>query len=166
MNEEINIKSATFFTALWQCGLAVIFMAIVLFMLGHVAIHNSGIWAIGAGSLAASTYMVFVTPHQPPARFFQLFCSYLICILIGLIGHSILTNIHSFLWSDLITAFAVGLALFIMSSLRLRHSCAAGVSVMLVLELQNYYPVLIIFISVLLLGLLHTCFKSKMKDLV
>jgi hypothetical protein len=166
MKKKTSIKCNNIVQVIWQCTVGALFMAIALFTLGHLSVYHSGIWAIGAGSLASSTYLIFVTPHRAPARFTQLFFSYFICIFLGIVGHIILLNFHTFFWLDLITAAAVGLAIFIMSLFKLKHSCATGISVMLVLEMHNYYPIVAIFASVLLLGIIHECLKFKMKDLL
>jgi len=162
----VTLKTVKKSRALGQCLLGVLFMSVVLFALGQVATHNSAAWAIGAGSLASSTYLVFVTPQQPHSYFFQIFMSYVVCAVIGVSGNLLLIDITNFFWKDIIAAFAVGLSLFTMSRLGLRHSCAAGISVMLALELHDQYPVIVILTSVLLLSAIHTCFKSKLRDLV
>lgn len=166
MNKGINLKNVKRSQAIGQCFIGFLFMSIVLFALGKVTPHDSALWAIGAGSLASSTYLVFVTPKQPHSDFFQMFFSYLICAIIGVTGNLILINVNSLFWKDVIAAFAVGLSLFTMSRAELRHSCAAGISVMLALELRNEYPVIVILALVLLLSAIRACLKSKLRDLI
>jgi CBS-domain-containing membrane protein len=163
---EKRLKTVKRSRAIGQCLLGVLFMSVVLFALGKVTPHDSAVWAIGAGSLASSTYLVFVTPQQPHSCFFQIVMSYLVCAVIGVTGNLILIDVANFFLKDIIAAFAVGLSLFTMSRLGLRHSCAAGISVMLALELHDQYPVIVILASVLLLSAIHASLKSKLQDLV
>jgi uncharacterized membrane protein YjjB (DUF3815 family) len=168
---KVHLKDASFFRYIGQCGIGVIFMSIALFALESVAYRSSAIWAIGAGSLASSTYMVFVRPHQPQTATFQMLYSYLICTVIGVLGHVVLVYFdvsfysYHFWWSDFVAALAVGIAIFMMARFRLQHSCAVGVSVMIVLDLYNYYLIGVIWLSVLCLTILHAFLKSKMRDL-
>lgn len=159
----------------FQLSAAVLFMWAVLHILDHVATSRI-LWAAGASSLASTTYIVFCLPRSASAAFSRLFPAYLVAILIGLLMRYLVTQVCFFLpyckigipymtVFEIAAAFSVGLSLLVMILLSIQHPPAAGLSVVMVLDVHNFPVVMTILSASLLLGLIRTFFYRYLHDL-
>ena len=159
-----------------QPGLAVIYVAFILFVLNIINQQITLLWAIGVGALSSSCYIIFVTPTSPVARPKRIIGGYFIGTFCGLVMHVILTKLylltfetsqisHSHLfWIS--AAITVGLSMFMMIALNVAHPPAIGVSLVLVLNLQDYTTLILIFLSACLLALIRWLLRNWLINLV
>jgi len=157
---EVIKKSGFYKHLIWQTLFAMVFMFAVLFALDHVVV-SSLIWAAGASSLASTAFCVFGSPHTRVAYPIRIFGGYVIGMIsgealrlllhvscLGLIVCQPNVPIHVM---ELAAAISVGLALIVMVLLKLEHPPAAGFAIVLVLDIREWYALLIILIAAFLL---------------
>ena len=159
-----------------QALCAVVYIAFVLFCLSITDSGSPLLWAIGAGALSSSCYIVFVTPHSAVACSRRIIGGYFIGIVTGLIMHIILTrlymlavDVNNFHTSQVFwvsAAVTVGLAMTIMVLFGMEHPPAVGVSLVLVLHLNEYDTLLIILAAAILLATLRWLLRRWLIDLV
>jgi CBS-domain-containing membrane protein len=158
-----------------QTLLAIVYVAVMIFLLTLVSSPSSTLWAIGAGALASSTYIVFVTPHAANAEPRRIISGYFVSLLIGSVMRVILlkvniqivhiSDIHSshIFWT--ISAVTVGITILLMIMLHSEHPPAVGVSMVLVLHLENYAVLGVILLGAGLLALIGYMLKRWLIDL-
>src|ERR1041385_4914037 len=87
-------------------------------------------------------------------------------IIMSIFSHpESLFGTHMFLLVEALSALSVGFCLVLMSFLDLGHPPAAGMALILVLEMRQYKILMIIFVAVLFLVLLQILLKKYLRDL-
>lgn len=84
---HVTQKPCTPWNYIWQPLIIFIFLVAILniFLLAE---HTSNIaWAVGAGSLASSAYLVFAKPSAVAAHPLRLIVAYVLAIVCGLLTH-------------------------------------------------------------------------------
>ena len=150
-----------------QASAALVFMWLVLIGLDAIAASKI-IWAAGASSLASSTYIVFCTPKAVSAKpqkimggyLIAMFCGEGIRLLANLSEHS---SIHIF---EIAAAVSLGLAFLLMVLLKAEHPPAAGLAVVMVLDIRNLMALGIILFAVIILLLIRIIFRHQLCDLI
>lgn len=153
-----------------QTAFAMVFIFCVLISLDHVA-ANQLIWAAGTGSLASSSYCVFCTPDSLVAQPKRIIGGYIIGMFSGESMRLLLLFAHlsaHFGANGIVFAAvaSVGLALILMVLLRLEHPPAAGLAVVLVIDVQSYAPVLVILAAAIVLACIRSLMRNKLMPLV
>lgn len=162
---------------LWQPLIAVIYVGCVLIALSSSASSNL-LWAIGAGALSSSCYIVFVTPSSITAQSRRIIGGYVVGIVSGMVVHIILVAIkhnltagHSHIslndhlfWAS--AAVTVGVAMVLMVIINAEHPPAVGVSLVLVLDIQHYMIIVIILAAAVALAILKKIFEPWLINLV
>ena len=153
---------------------AIIFMAIVLFFMSLDSTSQI-LWAVGSGSLASSIFIVFTIPNSISAQPRRVLGGYLIAILVGVLIHFLLGNIFNLVSQHFIlentkvfwvsSAIAIGLVMVLMVILDCQHPPAAGISIVLVLNIQEYYTLAVIGLSVIFLMLIKHVFRNYLINL-
>jgi CBS-domain-containing membrane protein len=154
--------------------LAMIFVFIVLLTLSQVAISPL-LWAVGGSSLASSAFIVFGRPSSPSAQPWRVICGYAIGIIVGFGVRALFKPIHVFhvdFLSDprffmlaLSAAIAVGVTFLFMILLNIKHPPAAGIALVLVINLQDYNVLYVIFLAAVVLALLRQGLNKFLCDL-
>ena len=161
----------------WQPLIAVIYVAGVLIALSGSAGSNL-LWAIGAGALSSSSYIVFVTPKSITAQSRRIIGGYIVGIVAGMVVHIVLVavkqnllldhspvalNNHLF-WAS--AAVTVGIAMILMVIINAEHPPAVGISLVLVLDIQHYMIIVIILAAAIVLAVLKKIFEPWLINLV
>ncbi len=144
------------------------------FVIGHILmLIDVKSNAAAVASLGASTFIVFTMPEAQVSRPRFLIGGYFIGILIGTIFYFIMQHLLSY---DLhiphesllamVTAVAVGSAIFMMVILDFEHPPAAGVTLGLVANAWSLKVIIVIFIGILLLTGIKTILKPMLKNLL
>jgi CBS domain-containing membrane protein len=163
---------------IFQMGAAVLFVMLVLVALDSIS-ASQVVWAVGAGSLASSAYLVFAMPSAYPSKAHRVIFGYVVGIVAGEIIRGLVTllmakNGHTHMLfaisSDanmywLSGAFAVGLSMWLMVLLGVEHPPAAGFSLVFVIEMKHYSAIFVILGLAVLLGLIRYLFRRVLKDL-
>lgn len=159
---------------IWQPLVAIIFVIFILFFMNHFA-NSDVLWAVGAGSLSSSSYIVFGKPSCAAAQPKKIIGGYLVGILTGFSLRIITMQFHDFECMllgtphfhliALVAAVSVGLSLFFMALLKLEHPPAAGMALVLVIDMRDYNEILIVVIAAMLLALIHRLFSRRLVDL-
>lgn len=160
---------------IWQPLLAVIYIALVLWILSHID-GSEIIWAIGAGSLSSSSCIVFSNPHGKTASSKNLIVGYIIGVIVGVLVHLALTKglplfaSHMLLYNSkafwVLASVAVGIAMVAMILCDCLHPPAVGMSLILVLDIQHYAIIGVILIAAFILALIRHVLDPYLKDLV
>lgn len=174
MNTKLSSKRRPWPNLIWQPILAVIFICVVLFVMNNLA-RTTLLWAVGAGALSSSSFIVFGKPSLRSAMPLKIIGGYMVGIFCGVILHLLYIQFHIFEAGFIQTsnyhvlgmfaALATGLCLFFMSLLRVEHPPAAGMALVLVIDLQDYDIVLVVIVAALVLGLLRQLLCKKLVDL-
>ncbi len=159
-----------------QCLGAMLFMLMVLFSLNTV-LADDLIWAAGASTLASSAYIVFGSPKAAVAKPYRMLTGYAIAIVCGYLLQLIANDfchgsylcshpehkIHVF---EAAAALSVGLSFLLMFILRASHPPAAGLAVVMVLDISNPAAIAVICGGALLLVIIRWLFAKKLRPLV
>ena len=132
---------------IWQPLLALVFIACVLILLCHF--HTTDlIWALGAGSLSSTAYIVFASPKSNAAKPRNIVGGYCIAVLCGaavqlVIVHFGFLDIHRLqesvqCFAIFYSAVVVGLVIFLMSVFQFDHPPAAGLSLVVVIDMRSF----------------------------
>lgn len=166
-----------FWNLIWQVALAVGFMTLVLLVLGYFA-QSPIIWAVGAGALAASSFLVFAAPKSPVSRPSHIVCGYAIGMFTGLLLHYVLTQLYGILLHHetmfvhdknifwIAASLALGLSIILMVIFDKTHPPAVGMSIVLVLDIRHYFIILVLFGCAVILALLRYGLRHHLKNLV
>lgn len=176
MAREIKDRfQSAWFNYIWQPLTAVVFMSIVLFILNALA-TSSILWAVGAGALASSCFVVFGQPFSSNAFPHRIIGGYFIGIGMGGLMRIISEQLYLFQKDFLVSphfqtmgilaAVTVGLALFFMTLFRLQHPPATGMALVLVLDVRDYKTMFVVFFAATALALLRIVLKKQLIDLV
>lgn len=159
---------------LWQPLLASIIVAMVLWGFSSQSTTNL-VWALGAGAISSTVYIAFGAPSCNAARMRNIIGGYLVAILCGTVIQNILTyfgflnlphlNSSLELFGVLNAAMVVGLVLLLMSLLQCEHPPAAGLSLVVVIDMRSYKILLIIMAYVCLIAAIKWLLRSYLKDL-
>ena len=158
---------------------AIAYVMVVLLVL-DLSARSYLIWAVGASSLASSAYLVFALPFGHASAAKRIAGGYVVAIICGVLvricamwffrfqGHSahIVVDISSdehMYW--LIGAVAVGLSMFFMVIFDFEHPPAAGLSLALVIEMHEYFTIMVILGLALLLSVIKITFKRVLRNL-
>lgn len=146
-----------------------------ILMLFYLHARSAILSAVGAGSLASSAYIVFGKPSNLTARFSHILTSYVVAICVGvffrfvvemqLLSHLHFFNEYRYYLDSVIAAVAVVFTLLITLKLHMDHPPAAGVTLVLVLDVQDYQTLIIILFSVIMLSFLSFALRRWMCDL-
>ena len=165
-----------FWNLIWQVALAVVFMTLVLLVLGYFA-QSPIIWAVGAGALAASSFLVFAAPKSPVSRPGHIIWGYAIGMLTGLFLHYVLTQLYGILLHHetmfahhknifwVAASLALGLSIILMVIFDKTHPPAVGMSIVLVLDIRHYFIILVLFACANMLALLRYGLSNHLKNL-
>ncbi len=155
---------------------AVVFMFLVLFSLDHVRASNV-IWAAGASTLASSSFSLFCRPTSPIVRHIRIIGGYVVAMLSGhamrllagvfchVVQNCHLLHVHTLVF-EISATLSVGIALFLMALLRLSHPPAAGLAVVMVLDIGNPYAMLVILSGAVTLCIIHAVFNKQLRNLI
>ncbi len=159
---------------LWQPAIAIIFMLIVLYVLNLMA-TSPILWAVGSGSLASSCFLIFGQPSSSSSSPRRVVGGYLIGIVVGLLVSVVMSKFvvlgSNFLQTQnlyavgLCAATAVGLSLIVMALLDLEHPPSAGMTLVLVVDVRDYYVVAVVFVAAIVLALLKIALRKWLRDL-
>lgn len=160
-----------------QACAAIVFIWLVLFSLGHIAASQI-IWAAGASTLASSSYIVFCIPKAMVAKPQKIIGAYIIGMLCGE-GMRQLANLacktlstcqmggseylHVF---NAAAGFSVGISLLFMVLFKLEHPPAAGLAVVMVLDIRNLEALIVILSAAIILSLIRIVFNRVLCDLI
>lgn len=176
LNNDIDSKPI-WFNFIWQPLAAIVFLWLILYCLDQLAV-STVLWAIGAGSLASSCYILFGRPSSAAAAPKNIIGGYLIGMLIG--GVLRLITLYSFPSMSgsmggfttelmgimgLLAAIAVGVSMLLMMILGFEHPPAAGMTLVLVLDVRDIYVIIIVIASALVLSLLRILLRHHLRDL-
>ena len=159
----------------FQGLVAVVFMWLVLAGLDKVA-RSTIIWAAGASSLASSSYIVFCAPGSIVARPLKIIGGYVIAVVVGecmrllaLVFCHVIPSCHvgvPFMHVfEVAAALSVGIALLLMILFKSEHPPAAGLAVVMVLDIRNYYALSIILFAACVLAFIRYLFRNKLCNL-
>ena len=161
---------------LLQCLSATAFMWLILMGLDQV-VSSQLIWAAGASTLASSAFIVFVLPDAIVAKPFKIIGSYLIAMGCGAAIRGLAMAVcaifpqctagipHSHLF-EIAAAVAVGLSLLVMVLCRSEHPPAAGLAVVMVLDIRTPIALVIILAGAIILAMIRFIFRRKLLNLV
>ena len=160
---------------IWQPLMAMLFSGSVLYFLSLFK-TAALTWAVGGGAMASSSYIVFGTPSAVTARARNIIGGFLIAIVCGLLvqymieslggGCEQLLHCHAIHYPVFFSAIVVGVVLVLMSVLNCQHPPAAGLSLILVIDLKDTLVLYVIVIGALLLAALSSILKPYLKDLL
>jgi CBS domain-containing membrane protein len=159
----------------WQPLCASVFIAVFIYILKLA--HSSNLaWALGAGAMSSTAYIVFGSPSKKPAQFKSVMGGYLLAMACGFFIQIILQIfIHYTSFApasvclacvSLFSALVVGLTLFVMALFDCEHPPAAGLAMMLVIDLRGIEVLLIILLSALLISIIRLILRNRLKDLL
>ncbi|OGO94481.1 MAG: hypothetical protein A3F41_05835 [Coxiella sp. RIFCSPHIGHO2_12_FULL_44_14] len=156
---------------------ATVFMWLVLIGLDRV-LNSQILWAVGASTLASSAFIVFVTPKAVVAAPYKIIVSYLIALLcavmVRLATSSLCTafslctvggvpGVHVF---EVAAAISLGISILLMVLLRSEHPPAAGLAVVMVLEIHNAEALAVILVSAVILAAIRLVFRNRLINLI
>ena len=150
---------------LWQCGLATLSILAIMLSL-DIILHTAIITSLGA-----TTFIIFAMPKSKSARFRPLIGGYLVGTSTGALC-SLLAKPTPWLQGDHLVSsliagsIAVGMAIFLMVVTNTEHPPAAGIALSLVLNPWDYYTLLFIVGSIILLALVKKLLGNTLIDLV
>ena len=160
---------------IWQPLLASIFIIAVLYVFSF-ARATDFTWAIGAGALASSSYLVFGMPSSRSAKYFNILGGYLVAIVCSVVVQYLERSLDvwcadvlhcaTFTVSLVVSSIVVGLVLFVMAFFRCQHPPAAGLALTLVIDSRNTDILFFVLLSAALLSLVSLLLKKHLRDLV
>lgn len=159
---------------IWQPCSAMVFVCMVLVCFNFVATTDL-LWAVGAGALTSSAFLVFGVPSSPTGKPIKIIGGYIIGIACGLIVRLALlsfftltkftTDMPHFRLLGIMAAITVGISLLIMTLFKVDHPPAAGMSLVLVIDIQQYDVLGIIFSAAIILACLRMLLANYLYDL-
>lgn len=145
------------------------FLAAVLTIFLFADRASDVVWAVGAGSLASSAYIVFSKPSAVSSHPLRLIVAYVVAIVCGMathyIGNIILSLTNQFFWVAFLGAFAVLITLWLMLWLHVEHPPAVGMALVFVIDLRDYRTSIIVLGAITVLVILKTALQPWMRDL-
>lgn len=119
--------------------------------------QNDIIWAIGVGSLASSSCIVFGKPRLKAAHPLSIVLTYSIAMIVGVSFHFIALLCPP-IYLNLFSALAVVTTFFVLAWKRLAHPPALGIALVLVLRFSDYLTPLVILFCVAILLVMRDVF--------
>lgn len=151
-------------------------MAFVLMTMSFTTGHSQLLWAVGAGSIASTSFIIFTIPQSVSARSSRIVGGYAIAIIVGLLIHYALMGFFSlltthFVMSDprifwMTASVSVGISMILMVLFDCQHPPAAGIALVLVLDIHGFGMLFIIMFAALALSLIKLIFNDKLINLV
>jgi len=156
-----------------QALLITVFMSCVLvgLMYGRGA-AMSILTAIGATSVASSTFVVFAVPSSPVSLPHRVIGGYVIGILAGICWHFVVLSwSHFFGTSDFVMqciagGLAAGTAMFVMGLLDFQHPPTMGLALGLVMDSWDDRTLIVVIVAVLAMCLIKWLLRRWLLDLV
>ena len=159
----------------WQSISAAIFMWLVLLIIDWVA-QSQILWAVAAASIGASTFSVFVLPRSHQSNPFRIVGAYVVAVILGegmryvtyyfytAVSYSapMIPYTHIFEIGAAISFFITLLALV---ALNVEHPPAAGLSLMLVLDIRDWILVGVVLVAIIILAVIKLIFYAALRDL-
>jgi len=174
MKYRFQLKEHIWPNLIWQPLVAVIFLSIILIFMNHFT-QSSILWAVGTGALASSCFIVFGKPSSAHSMPHKIIGGYIIGILSGVIFHLIAVHFQTagfhllgnedFQMLGITAALSAGFCLVLMSVLKLEHPPAAGMALVLTIELQDYSDILIVLIAAIILASIRWFLRRRLVDL-
>lgn len=172
---ENGLKSASWKHYCLQPLLAVIIMTIVLYVFNSIATTDI-LWAVGAGALASTCATVFIMPDCGPAQPVKIIGGYTVGLLVGELVRLLLMTVHQFAGSfmldqhyqllGVLASITIGFSIAFMALFKVEHPPAAGLSIVLVLDLRDYKSMIVIFTAALVLAALQKLLRNQLRRLV
>ena len=151
----------------FQCGLATVTILIILALLS--VNKNTAIIA----SLGATAFIAFGMPNSRSSGTRRLLGGYAVGMIVGGLFSFVAVGLYAgrFLWIEDLSyvvfgAFAVGVAILVMTITNTEHPPAAGIALGLVLNDWNYGTIIVIASAILIMAIAKRLLKSRMTDLV
>lgn len=171
LNQKIQ---RTWPNILWQPLLASVYVAAVL--ITFILIRADTIlWAIGSGALASSAYNVFGMPSKQASQIKNILGGYLIAATVSSLCHvvaeyshitlSITTGAGNLAVSLIVFALVVGAVLVLMAIFSCEHPPAAGLALVLAIDMKQFSLLLVVLALVLILCAIRYLLASRLKDL-
>ena len=169
----MNNKQPGWRQAVIQISLAMAFLWISLVILWYSA-STQILWAVGAGSLASTAYIVCMRPHGITAEPKCIIGSYLVAVACGQLMQFLTEslNVASFQLTffeltllSIAAMVAVGTFLFLSKLLRLEHPPAAGIVLIIVLDEPDYGAVAAIVGCVIVIAIIRKLFVKRLYNL-
>ena len=165
-----------YFHLLVQGLLAMVFMFLLLFFLDLVR-AGTLIWAAGASTLASTAFMVFGTPNADSAKPHRIIIGYAIAIFCGhfirlmanyFCSGSSFCHIPEYVMHvhEVAAILSLALAFFLMVMLRSSHPPAAGLAVVMVLDISNLKAMIVIGVAAVILTVVMLLFRKSLKPLI
>ena len=148
-------------------SLAIALIALKLFF------SNDIMWIAGTASIGSSIYLVYVQPSSVSAQARNMLLCYLFAFVIGPLFHLLLNvllalPLMSVLHEGipyLVGVVAFSFIIFVSYRLATPHPPAAGMALLLTLDVDQFWPVLILFLLVLFLAGSRYILRNKLVDL-
>lgn len=159
----------------WQVMAAGITMAVILFWLKPF-MHDHSMWAAGAASIGSSIYLVYAQPKCLSSQPVSMLLCYLLAFVIGLLLHWLVgvlialpptqlsLFIHDYLYG-IMGFIALIVVLLVSILLRIPHPPAAGMALILTLDIDGAHAVAALFVGVLFLTACRIVFRKKLVNL-
>lgn len=156
-----------------QTTMAVCFIFMVLIGFNYVS-SSTLLWAIGSGALSSTAFIVFSHPMTKSAEPKQIIMGYVIGLLSGLFVSLVMhlsdrfagiTYDSGFYLYAMEAACSVGITLLIMNFFHVNHPPAAGIALVLVIDINSYNSLAVIALAVLFLSAVHHFLRGRMIDL-
>ncbi|PIZ03626.1 MAG: hypothetical protein COY58_08420 [Gammaproteobacteria bacterium CG_4_10_14_0_8_um_filter_38_16] len=161
-----NRKAAVVANYIWQP--AIIFLFVILNLFYHTA-KSDVLWAVGAGSLASSAFIIFSKPSSVSAHPLRLIVAYVVAILCGMLLHVmgglLLYSGYGFVWISFLASVSVVVCLFLMMGLKIEHPPAVGMALVFVIDLKDYRTSILIIAAITVLVLLKLLLNRQLSDL-
>lgn len=116
---------------------------------------------VAISSLAATTFIVFATPKENSAKTKNIIGGHLVCLLCGVFFY-LSVPLPYYIQYPLVVAVAI----FLMAGLDLEHPPAAGSALAVVMHEVGVREFMFILAGAVILGLLHSLLREKLRDLV
>jgi len=152
---------------------AVVFIAVSLWLL-ELTSSSAILWSAGASALASSAFTVFAIPHSPTAKASRIVRGYLIAIVVGSFFGWVLQGLCPILCSNapiidrhlfwVSAAIAVGVAMILMIFFGGEHPPAAGICLILVIDVRHLLVIAVIFGCISLLAFIQYYFADWLHD--
>lgn len=161
---------------IWQPIMCVVYMSLVLLLMSVSFSGNVALWAAGASSLASSAYCVFAVPRGIVAQPMRIIIGYAIACVVGMLVHFslkyifVLLHIHDGLTSThffwITASLSVGLAMVAMVFAGGQHPPAAGMSLVMAMDLHSSRLFLVIWLAIIILVVLRFLLRHKLRNLL
>lgn len=158
---------------LLQAFFAVLFIALALWLL-ELSSGSIILWSAGAGALSSSCFIVFAMPHSPTSKASRIIRAYIIAILVGGFFGWLLQSLCPYFCSGaslvdqhlfwVSSALAVGISMVLMVLCGGEHPPAAGVCLVLVVDVRHWLVVVVIFGCACLLAFIHHFFAKHLRS--